>query len=186
MMKSMKKIILSFLVLVLCTLMYGQSTQNYKIRSYFTVDIPTTLELRDTPGVAGQQYCFWPGIGSSKYARILVQMEENPGISQSDLKNATQADRADIKAAFLNEIRSSGLSPSTVKIHYNDVMKVGSKYAIVKKYTRPGLNGDVYCETYDYYVSSVHIQLTLSYRVSEASYWKAGFDKVVGSIVWKI
>lgn len=182
----MKKLILSLLALILCTMMYGQSTKNYRIRFYFTVDIPTTLELRDTPGVAGQQYCFWPGASSSKYARILVQMEENPGISQSDLKNATPADREDVKQAFRNEIRRSGMSPAQIKIHMNDIIKVGSKYAIVKKYTRPGLNGDVYCETYDYYVSNVHIQLTLSYRTSEASYWKADFDKVVSSIVWKI
>ena len=182
----MKKVIIVFMALVMCVSLSGQSTRNYRIRSYFTVDIPTTLELRDTPGVAGQQYCFWPGINSSKYARILVQMEENPGLTQEALKNATPADREDVKTAFLNEIRRSGMSPSQIKIHYNDIMKVGSKYAIVKKYTRPGLNGDVYCETYDYYVGNVHIQLTLSYRTSESSYWKADFDKVVNSIVWMI
>jgi hypothetical protein len=78
------------------------------------------------------------------------------------------------------------MSPSQIKIHENDVKKVGGKYAIVKKYTRPGLNGDVYVEAYDYFVGAVHIQVTLSYRCSESSYWKADFDRVISSIAWMI
>ena len=183
---SMKKIIFTLFAVILCVTMYGQSTKNYKIRSYFTMDVPTTLELRDTPGVAGQQYCFWPGLSSSKYARILVTIKENPGVSQNDLKNISGADLMEVKQMFLDEIRASGLSTSQVKIKVNDVRKAAGKYAIVKIYTRPGLNGDVYVETYDFYVGAVAIQLTLSYRSSEASYWKADFDKVLGSIVWKI
>lgn len=182
----MKKTLLSLLALILCLAVYGQSTKNYKIRSYFTIDIPTTLELRDTPGVAGQQYCFWPGPSSSKYARILVMIKENPGISQSDLKNISGPELIEVKQMFLDEIKASGLSTSQVKIKVNDVRKAAGKYAIVKIYTRPGLNGDVYVETYDFYVGSVAIQLILSYRASEASYWKTDFDKVLGSIVWKI
>ena len=183
---SMKKTLLSLLALILSIAVFGQSTKNYKIRSYFTIDIPTTLELRDTPGVAGQQYCFWPGVSSSKYARILVTIKENPGISQSDLKNISGPDLMEVKQMFLDEIRASGMSTSQVKIKVNDVRKAAGKYAIVKIYARPGLSGDVYVETYDFYVGSVAIQLTLSYRSSEASYWKADFDKVLGSIVWKI
>ena len=71
-------------------------------------------------------------------------------------------------------------------IHENDVKNVGGKYAIVKKYTRPGLNGDVYVETYDYFVGTAHIQVTMSYRTSESSYWKADFDRVINSIEWYI
>lgn len=182
----MKKTLLSLLALILCIAVYGQSTKNYKIRSYFTIDIPTTLELRDTPGAAGQQYCFWPGLSSSKYARILVTIKENPGINQSDLKNISGPDLMEVKQMFVDEIKASGMATSQVKIKVNDVRKAAGKYAIVKIYTRPGLNGDVYVETYDFYVGSVAIQLTLSYRSSEASYWKADFDKVLGSIAWKI
>ena len=185
-MMSMKKIIFSLLTLILSVSLFGQSTKNYKIRSYFAFDIPETMELRDTPGVGGQQYCFWPGASSTKYARILVQIGENPGISQSDLVNLSPLERQEIKSLFLDEIRRSGMSPSQIKIHENDVRKVGGKYAIVKKYTRPGLNGDVYVEAYDYFVGTVHIQVTMSYRTSESSYWKADFDKVIQSISWYI
>lgn len=182
----MKKSILSLLSLILSVSLFGQATRNYSIRSYFTFDIPVTMELRDTPGVGGQQYCFWPGASSTKYSRILVQIEENPGIRQSDLVNLSPSERQEIKSLFLDEIRRSGMSPSQVVIHENDVKKVGGKYAIVKKYTRPGLNGDVYVETYDYFVGAAHIQVTMSYRTSESSYWKADFDRVINSIEWNI
>lgn len=182
----LKKIVFPLFFVVLYVTMYGQSTKNYKIRSYFTMDVPTTLELRDTPGVTGQQYCFWPGLSSNKYARILVTIKETPGISQNDLKNISGLDLMEVKQMFLDEIKASGMSSSQVKIKVNDVRKAAGKYAIIKIYTRPGLNGDVYVETYDFYMGTVAIQLTLSYRVSESLYWKSDFEKVLGSIVWKI
>ena len=164
---------------------WNNGSTNYKIDSYFTMDIPNTLELRGE-GVVGQQYCFWPGLSSEKYARILVSYEDNPGISQSDVKRATSSDLKVFKESMFEQFESAGYSPSDIKIHKIEVQKISGKYAVVEKYTRPGLKGDVYCESYDFFIGDWYIHLIMSYRTSESSYWKTDFEKALKSIVWKI
>ena len=84
------------------------------------------------------------------------------------------------------EMENSGYNISAINFQYSGIKVVSGKYAIVNKYIRPGLNGNVCVERYDFYISSVHIYITMSYRVSESSYWKEDFNKAINSIKWNI
>ena len=185
----MKKILLSIAALICMCLVCIAETKTYKISSYCTMDIPSTLVLRDTPGVGGAQYCFWPGLNSKYYSRILVTIGDANGLSESDIKSASKADLDALsnsqKSQLISAMKRTGQDASRLKWYPITLESVNGHFAMVQKCIRPGLNGDVYSINYMMVYKGARIEFTLSYRVSESNLWKADFEKVMKTIVWK-
>lgn len=130
------------------------------------------------------KYTFIPseGMTSSKYARIIVSVSRQNDITQKMVKEATQADLADVKAAREAEAKQVGMGMKNFTVKKE---VYGDKYAIVLRYDRTGLSGDVHVDDYMFYLLNKQIEVTISYRVSESNYWKKDFSAIPGTFTFE-
>lgn len=196
-MRTIKFIILSFVLLLPLCAKAQTNWDVYEIGKFFSLSVPSTMTLRDSESVIGKamdnavkkfslqygvstadwKYTFIPseGITSSKYARIIVSVSRQNDITQKMVKEATQADLNEIKSARIAEARQVGMDFKnfTIKKEVYDGM-----YALVLRYDRAGVSGDVHVDDYMFYLLNKQIEVTISYRISEASYWKKDFTAI--------
>lgn len=184
----MKRLVSILFLFALCIASKAE-TKTYKIDSYCTIDIPTTLELRDSPGVAGAQYCFWPGLSSEKYARVLISIDEADGLSEQDIKGLSSKDIEELneyyKTIAYQELELLGKDVSELTWYPLTVKSISGHSALVRRWIRPGVQGKVACEEYTIVYKKMQLDFTLSYRYSERSMWMTDFDAIMKSVVWK-
>ena len=56
--------------------------------------------------------------------------------------------------------------------------RYGGKYALVSRYDRVGLSGDVHVEDYRFFLNNYIVEITLSYRKSEFDHWNSDFTRI--------
>ena len=191
--------LLSLLFLPLCV--NAQSHwDEYEIGKIFKLSIPSTMALRDPESVIGKtmdnavnkfmlqygasaadwKYTFIPseGMTSSKYARIIVAVNRQNQLTQKMVKEATAADLQDLKDSKIEGAKMMGM---TIKNVTAKKEVYDGKYALVTRYDRQGLSGDVHVEEYMFFLLNKEINVTISYRISEASIWKKDFSAIPGT-----
>ena len=189
-------ITVSLLFLSLCA--KGQNNwDEYEIGKIFKLSVPSTITLRDPDSVIGKvmdnavnkftlqyggttadwKYTFVPkeGTTATRYARVIVAVNRQNDLTQKMIKEATAADLQDLKDSRIEGAKQMGMTIKnlTVKKEVYDGM-----YTLVIRCDRPGTSGDVHVEEYMFFLLNKQIDVTISYRISEASIWKKDFSAI--------
>lgn len=119
-------------------------------------------------------------------AMIRVSVTAAPGYTQSDLAVATPEDLKEVGFELFKmfrKIESSG-GPKIIEIDPVHIERIGNYRALVMPYRRAGLNGSSPWQVTQYKipVSSRLIEITLSYRQSDAIIWRPILERVKRSI----
>lgn len=195
------RIIKSLVILLFCLIPLSARSQTicdvYQIGKIFSVSIPSTMTIRDPNSIAGKfidnrikkfaleyldytadwKYTFIPSGENSanKYARIIIYVSRQNNITQKMVKEATMSDLLEVKAARMKEAKQIGMDVKNFSVSKEIY---GGKYAVVLRYDRAGLSGDVHVEDYMFYLLNKQIEVTISYRISESRFWKQDFTKI--------
>ena len=158
-MKTRIGIVMLFLLGIVCTytpFLYAQSTwSEVKVANILSLQFPPTLELRDLDNTTMQ--LLQNGVNLFMISR---------GAAKSDYQ-VTDSDVKEADALFKKQFADFGLKGSwygTTRRRY------GGKYALVSRYDRVGLSGDVHVEDYRFFLNNYIVEITLSYRKSEFDY----------------
>ena len=194
-MRKVKIFVLLSLLLVPVCVKAQANWDEYEIGKIFKLSVPSTLMLRDPSSIIGKMtddakkkialeygiqspdwtYTFIPNdrIGSSKYARVIVSVSRQNNTTQKMVKEASQAELQELRQAKIDEAKQYGqnIKNTTCKKEVYD-----GRYAIVIRYDRPGLSGDVHVDDYYFFLLNKKIEVTISYRISEAYLWKNDFN----------
>ena len=201
------RIIASLVAVLLCgTAALAQNSADwprYTFGELFSIAVPGTLELRDPDTAVGKfmdsgrktysmkmgeiergtTTVFWPGLGSSRYARIMVNLASQPEITQSLLASLTEADMKELDASWKQgNVQMGKMAGTTVRWIGSWKEKYSGKYGFHLAYQRSGLDGDIRVDQYKIYDRGKEISITISYRISEASTWKADLGEVIKSL----
>ncbi len=196
-MRTIKLLVLSSLLLLPFCLKAQSNWDEYDIGNIFSLSVPSSLSLRDPDSVEGKfsdnfkkkfalkygvqspdwTYTFIPaeGMTSTKYARVIVAVKRQNNLTQKMVKEATAADLQDLKESRIEESKQYGMSMKnvTVKKEIYD-----GNYAIVTRYDRSGLSGDIHVDDYMFFLLNKQIEITISYRISESSIWKKDLSAI--------
>jgi len=168
----------------------------YYIGNNLSIGIPYTLKLRDTYCItsttkgttydtyrlsydySGQKYTFAPE-NSDLYARIIIEMIADAGVSQYDVKSLTPNDLAKLDVVWEQSVAQ--MLP-VVKWYPTEKCIIGGKYVLVSRMVRQGLSGNVMVVQYKYYSTFYSTEITMSYRISESYIWKSVIDNVAKTL----
>ena len=180
--------------------LYAQSEWNeVKVANVLSFQFPPTLELRDLDNTVMQtlqngvnqimiargaaksnyQVTLQPkGFntqGSPLYARVIVNINADPETTGEELNGLTDSDVKEADALFKQQFTDFGLKGTwygTTRRRY------GGKYALVSRYDRVGLNGDVHVEDYRFFLNNYIVEIMISYRKSEFEHWNSDFTRI--------
>lgn len=192
-----------FLLGIVCTytpFLYAQTSWNeVKVANILSLQFPPTLELRDldnttmqllqdgvnlfmiSRGAAKSDYQVtlqpkgFNTQGSPLYARVIVNINVDPETTGTELNELTDSDVKEADALFKKQFADFGLKGTwygTTRRRY------GGKYALVSRYDRVGLSGDVHVEDYRFFLNNYIVEITLSYRKSEFDHWNSDFTRI--------
>ena len=113
--------------------------------------------------------------GSSLYARVIVNIHVDSKTTGTELDGLTDLDIKEADALFKNQFTNSGMKGTW---HGTTRRKYDGKYALVSRYDRAGLNGDVHVEDYRFFLNNYLVEITMSYRKSEFEYWNSDFTRI--------
>ena len=184
--------------------LYAQSVwSEVNVANVLSFQFPPTLELRDMENTTMQrlqngvnQFAISRGgqmsdyrvtlqpkglntQGSALYARVLVSINVDSGVRGTELNGFTDSDVKEADALFKKQFTDSGMTGTwsgTV------LRKYGGKNALVSRYDRTGLSGNVHVETYRFFLKNYLVEITMSYRKSESEHWDSDFAKIPSTI----
>ena len=187
------------------TVAVPENWRTYSVANAFNISVPTTVELRqdfdaytkwlNSIGVVNNDAVVFQQKGLSdneasafrKYCRIICQhFSTSPGDCLRCYE--TEPLVGENRQAFLdiarNELAQGASFIGPVDIQW---VTVNGVKAVQIKYKRTGYNGDgpVVCQLYILFNYKEMAKVTISYRESEASLWKADFEKVMSTFQWE-
>lgn len=113
--------------------------------------------------------------GSSMYARVIVNIHADAETTGTELNGLTDSDIKEADALFKKRFTNSGMKGTW---YGTTRRKYDGKYALVSRYDRAGLSGDVHVEDYRFFLKNYLVEITLSYRKSEFEHWNSDFIKI--------
>lgn len=182
------------------TSLYAQSAwSEVSVANVLSFQFPPTLELRDMDNTTMQllqngvnRFSISKGgklsdykvtlqpkgfntHGSSLYARVIVSVNVDAETTGTELVGLTDADIKEADVLFKKQFTDAGMRGTwlgTTRRQY------GGKYALVSKYDRAGLSGDVHVDDYRFFIKNYIVEITISYRKSEFEHWQSDFNKI--------
>lgn len=119
------------------------------------------------------------------YASVRATFSTPPVATPEELAKITPADLSELTVQMEQLIkRMMGQSANKlVEFQGCSLTKVGECPSMLTRYRRTGPHGDVLVESHQIATHEGTVNLTLSYRVSEAALWKAVIERIEKSVV---
>ena len=187
------------------TVAVPENWRTYSVANAFNISVPTTVELRqdfdaytkwlNSIGVVNNDAAVFQQKGLSdneasafrKYCRIICQhFSTSPGdcLRCYETEPLVGENRQAFQDIARNELAQGTSFIGPVDIQW---VTINGVKAVQIKYKRTGYNGDgpVVCQLYILFNYKEMAKVTISYRESEASLWKADFEKVMSTFQWE-
>lgn len=180
--------------------LYAQAAwSEIKVADVLSFQFPPTLELRDldntvmqtlqngvnqimiSRGAAKSDYQVtlqpqgFNSQGSPLYARVIVNINADPETTGVELNGMTDSDVKEADALLKKQFTDYGLKGTW---YGTTRRKYGGKYALVSRYDRVGLSGDVHVEDYRFFLKNYIVEIMISYRKSEFDHWNSDFIRI--------